>query len=161
MSEEVADTESEPVEGLPAPIELTLFSFIGENMWMGGCPQKELPPMTRFVVSLFPWQPYQVPQGITVLNAWLEDTHEVPEVAELVAIARFISAARRIGTVLVHCQAGLNRSGLVLALAMMVDGASANFAISHLRERRNDWVLCNTTFEQWLREDAAEALKHY
>lgn len=161
MSELSADTTSEPVEGLTEPVEIPLFSHIGENMWMGGCPVSELPPMTRFVVSLFPWQPYQVPQGITVLNAWLQDVDEMPEIGEIVAIARWISSVRRLGTVFVHCQAGLNRSGLVLALAMIVDGASPELAIGHLRAQRSEWVLCNSTFEQWLRQDAVDALKHY
>ena len=52
--------------------------------------------------------------------------------------------------VLIRCQAGLNRSGLVMALVLMRDGHSASDAIELIRSRRGDIALCNRTFEQWL-----------
>ncbi len=55
--------------------------------------------------------------------------------------------------VLVHCQAGLNRSGVVTALALMLNGdvATADKAIALLRARRGEAVLCNPLFVTWLR----------
>jgi protein-tyrosine phosphatase len=52
---------------------------------------------------------------------------------------------------LVHCQAGLNRSGVVVAYALMLNGMSAAEAIARIRERRSPAVLCNPQFERWLR----------
>jgi protein-tyrosine phosphatase len=52
--------------------------------------------------------------------------------------------------VLVHCQAGLNRSGVVVARALMADGMSAVEAVSLIRERRSPACLCNPAFERWL-----------
>lgn len=159
MSDELADFSSEPVEGLVAePVKIPLFSQVGHNMWMGGAPTTEIPPV-EFIVCLYPWQEYTVPEGITITKAWLYDYHEIPDVRQIVALARWTSAVRKIGPVLCHCQAGLNRSGLVVALAMMIDGASADYAIRHLRSARSEYVLCNSTFAEWLRNSGAEALK--
>ncbi|CAB4871704.1 unannotated protein [freshwater metagenome] len=56
--------------------------------------------------------------------------------------------------VLVRCQAGLNRSGLVLALALMIEGYTAQDAIELLRQQRSEFVLCNRQFERWVQTDA-------
>ena len=67
------------------------------------------------------------------------------------AIARWVNACRETGPVLVHCQAGLNRSSLVVARALMLAGKSAEDAISTLREKRSPACLCNHAFEEYLR----------
>ncbi len=45
-----------------------------------------------------------------------------------------------------RCQAGLNRSGLVIALVLMMDGYSADEAISLIREKRDRNALFNPDF---------------
>lgn len=57
-------------------------------------------------------------------------------------------------TVLIRCQAGVNRSGLVTALVLMIAGYTAHDAIELVRQRRSPLVLCNGHFEQWLRIEA-------
>ena len=57
--------------------------------------------------------------------------------------------------VLVRCQAGLNRSGLVMALVLVLDGWAVDDAVALLRERRSPSALCNEDFVKWLREHAA------
>ena len=52
--------------------------------------------------------------------------------------------------VLIRCQAGLNRSGLIMALVLMREGYTAQNAIALMREKRGESVLCNKTFEKWL-----------
>lgn len=52
--------------------------------------------------------------------------------------------------VLIRCQAGWNRSGLVTALVLMRDGYTAEEAIDLIRERRSPYALCNYDFEQFL-----------
>jgi hypothetical protein len=54
--------------------------------------------------------------------------------------------------VLVRCQAGINRSGLVMALMLIRDGYSAEDAITLMRNRRGQAVLTNTHFETWLKQ---------
>lgn len=155
-----ADTTSEPVQGLAGPIvEMELFSLVGHNLWQGGVPTAMIPYGIEYVVNLYPWTEYGLPEGVTLTRAWLEDIHEMPPIAQIVALGRWVAACRKIAPTLVHCQAGLNRSGLVCALALMVDGASPEEAITKLRNARSEFVLCNATFEAWLREEAAEALR--
>ena len=55
--------------------------------------------------------------------------------------------------VLVRCQAGLNRSGLVTALILIKDGYSAEQAISLIRENRGEDALFNNNFYSWLLEE--------
>jgi protein-tyrosine phosphatase len=51
----------------------------------------------------------------------------------------------------VHCQAGLNRSGLIAALVLMDSGAyGADGAIELLRAKRSEAVLCNQKFVEYL-----------
>jgi protein-tyrosine phosphatase len=52
--------------------------------------------------------------------------------------------------VLVRCQAGLNRSGLVLALILIKDGLKPAAAIARIRDNRGDDALFNRDFHNWL-----------
>lgn len=78
------------------------------------------------------------------------DSADVPDVTEAVNAAYDTWKAG--GKVLIHCQAGLNRSGLTAALVLMADGYTADDAIRLLRDKRSPVVLCNQAFERFLRE---------
>ena len=54
--------------------------------------------------------------------------------------------------VLLRCQAGWNRSGLITGLVLMREGFSAAEAIDLIRRMRSPNALCNRTFEQYLKE---------
>ena len=54
--------------------------------------------------------------------------------------------------VLVRCEAGLNRSGLVTGLILMRDGMSADQAIALIRKQRSRFALSNAAFEKYLLE---------
>jgi hypothetical protein len=54
--------------------------------------------------------------------------------------------------VLVRCQAGINRSGLVTALVLIRDGHSPEEAIRLIRDKRCEAALSNSRFENWLLE---------
>jgi protein-tyrosine phosphatase len=62
--------------------------------------------------------------------------------------------------VLVRCQAGLNRSGLVTALILIKDGCSAEQAISLIRENRGEDALFNNNFYSWLLEEGVSFFSH-
>ena len=62
------------------------------------------------------------------------------------AVARWVNHCRASGPVLVHCWAGLNRSALVTARALMLGGMTADEAIRLVRERRSPQCLSNKTF---------------
>jgi len=52
--------------------------------------------------------------------------------------------------VLIRCQAGWNRSGLVTALTLIKVGYQPKDAIKLIREKRCQEALCNPIFEDWL-----------
>ncbi len=52
--------------------------------------------------------------------------------------------------VLIRCQAGLNRSGLVTALVLIKEGHDPKAAIDLLRTKRDRDALCNADFAEWL-----------
>jgi len=77
----------------------------------------------------------------------------LPTIIELAqwAHAKWASGKR----VNIRCQAGLNRSGLVTALTLMISGMTADQAIDTLREKRSSYALCNGEYEHWLLNEAA------
>jgi len=60
--------------------------------------------------------------------------------------------------VLVRCQAGLNRSGLVTTLIMMSTGLDAETAIEQIRKNRADIALFNNNYVEWLKSEGAQFL---
>jgi protein-tyrosine phosphatase len=58
--------------------------------------------------------------------------------------------------VLIRCQAGWNRSGLIMALVLMREGYTADEAINLIRQKRSPHALCNKGFENWLRSLPAQ-----
>ena len=80
----------------------------------------------------------------------------LPTIIELAqwAHAKWSSGKR----VNIRCQAGLNRSGLITALTLMISGMSADEAIDTLREKRSTYALCNGEYEHWLLTEAESVL---
>lgn len=95
--------------------------------------------------------------GTEVIHASLDDVPGRPMTADEIAVA--IRAAERVArrlregrSVLVTCAMGLNRSGLVAALAMHdVHGMGADEIVARLRRARGVWALSNPNFEKLLR----------
>jgi len=56
--------------------------------------------------------------------------------------------------VLIRCQAGINRSGLIMALVLIKEGYSPEDAIKLIREKRCESALTNEKFANWLQEFA-------
>jgi hypothetical protein len=83
------------------------------------------------------------------------------DIEELMEVVNMTHRAWKKGKrVLIRCQAGWNRSGLVTALVLIKDGMEAKDAIALLREKRSPYALCNSTFEAWLLENGAEVVKN-
>lgn len=85
---------------------------------------------------------------------YIPDGELVPtELAQVKAYA--VEIARHVHDgikVLVRCQAGYNRSGLVVAFALMELGYEAHEAIDLIRARRSPFALHNETFVRYLLE---------
>lgn len=56
--------------------------------------------------------------------------------------------------VLIRCQAGINRSGLITALVLIREGYSPQEAIDLIRSKRCEAALTNSHFATWLTDDA-------
>ena len=152
-----ADLETHHIEGYTVhggiPFSIPLVSHIAGNLWTGGCRDGvQLPDDFAYVVSLYPWERYVLgPDTVRVERRMADSDETLGAGQQVYEIAAWSLAAIRDGKTLIHCQAGLNRSSLVAGLAMVLSGVPAARAIEVLRERRSRAVLCNRSFEHWLR----------
>lgn len=72
---------------------------------------------------------------------------------EIHSIADWVYSEWKAGKkVLVRCQAGLNRSGLVIALVLIKDNYAPKDAIDLIRTRRSPYALFNSDFVKYLQE---------
>ena len=153
--EQMADLTSHRIDGIARmgniPFACPLITEIVPNLWQGGCPPYEVPAYFQFVLNLYPWEKYKVSETTQIRYEQLYDSEDIASTGLLFELAEWVNEKRKIGPTLVHCQAGLNRSALVTALALMLEGMSASEAIMLLRTNRSPAVLCNPTFETWLR----------
>lgn len=137
--------------GLPPRLDVPLISHVEDGLWQGGCLNGvRLPDGFDHVLSLYPWERYVLGPDTTrtevrMLDS-LEQSTELVEDVATAAYTRLLAGQ----TVLVHCQAGLNRSGLVAARILTLLGYSGDEAIEKLRGR-SPLVLCNETFENYIR----------
>ena len=146
------------------PYEPTsLYSEILENLFMGGTDDNDvihLPanPYTRrndlpfdSIVTMYAWAKpadwnvqelrYGIPDNL-ISDIDLNRLRKAVDFAH----QQWKSGDR----VLIRCQAGLNRSGLVTALVLIKDGYLPAEAIELIRAQRGEYALCNHHFEQWL-----------
>jgi hypothetical protein len=88
---------------------------------------------------------------LPIWDGEMEEADAVRDAAR--TVAERVTAGRR---VLVHCWAGLNRSGVVSARALMFMGLSATDAIAAVRAARGEDALFNDHFVAWLHAEAGE-----
>ncbi len=136
------------------PFDVPYISRITDTLWQGGCADGLiLPPEVQHVVSLYPWEAYSRRHNVrSFLAVRMHDDLEGPDKGLVLALVQWINECRKTGITLVHCQAGLNRSGLIAAAVLISGGMDADAAIKVLREQRSPAVLCNPVFEKWLRD---------
>ena len=80
------------------------------------------------------------------------------DVVRVVRAARFAYQRWTEGdNVLIRCQAGMNRSGLVTALVLIMAGLTPGQAITLIRERRSPGALFNEHFVEWLIDNGEQA----
>lgn len=88
--------------------------------------------------------------GVRVIYAPSDDSSHIPESTAHPAaqeVARYLRAGKR---VLVTCAAGLNRSGLISALALWyATGRSGRECVAQVQKRRA-YALCNTWFADYV-----------
>lgn len=157
-----ADWHSHHIEGFanaalqrgePGYFSAKLISHVKDNLWQGGCiGGVTLGSDFRYVISLYPWERYNLSPGTKRKEIEMYDAGELPALECLNEAVDEVVWAMQRGQTLVHCQAGLNRSGLVAALAMIHNwGMSGAEAIALLRLSRSPMVLCSEAFEAHVR----------
>ncbi len=144
--------------------ELTpLYSEVAPNLFMGGTDDNatidQAQKLRHFegsnefdcVVTLYAWAA-PANWGVEERRFGFPDANIIEEyIPTIVELAQWAHAKWAAGKkVNIRCQAGLNRSGLVTALTLMISGMSAQEAINTLREKRSDYALCNGEYERWL-----------
>jgi protein-tyrosine phosphatase len=135
------------------PFACPIVSHIEDNLWVGGSYPSPLPKTFRCVVNLYGREAYGHQRDVLAIDAPIPDG-EIESEDFLYGLAAVVNTMRSIGPTLVHCQAGLNRSALVVGLTLVRAGRSPDEVITLMRERRSPAVLCNPHFEAWLREQA-------
>jgi len=128
-----------------------LISHIEGNLWMGGATDGlHLDDSFRHVVSLYPWERYDLGPHTVRVEFKMYDSENIASASVISDIADYANFCIDNGKTLVHCQAGLNRSGLITAMALIKRGRTPEEAIALLREKRHELVLCNGAFEEFL-----------
>lgn len=148
--------------------ELTpLYSEVAPNLFMGGTDDNatidRAQPLRHFeggnefdcVVTLYAWAA-PANWGVEERRFGFPDANIIEEyIPTIVELAHWAhskwSAGKKVN---IRCQAGLNRSGLVTALTLMLSGMSAEEAIKTLRSKRSSYALCNGEYERWLLTEA-------
>lgn len=152
ISKVEADFASHHIEGIArmgnTPFRCPLVTHVIDNLWQGGCRDGvELPHDFRHVLSLYPWEQFKLGPDTKRLEVPLYDGDEIED-----GLDEIVEAGVRMvedGKTLIHCQAGLNRSGMVAALVLMRwRGLTPSAAVGLLRTTRTPAVLCNPAFER-------------
>ena len=130
--------------------DVPYISHIGGNLYQGGCEDNmTLPRNIKNVVSLYPWERYTAAHNLdSFMEVRMYDSTDLPDLAQVRTIALWLVSCLKAGPTLVHCQAGLNRSSLIAAIALIELGMDNAEAINLLRDKRSPAVLCNKGFEQ-------------
>lgn len=142
-----------------------LWDEIRPGLWLGGTPDDEWvsQPLSTdgwvvrderpfdSVVTLFAHaQPFG--WGVEELRYGFADGRvELVDMPAVIRCAEWAHGQWKAGQrVLVRCQAGLNRSGLVMAMVLILDGWEPGEAVALMRDRRSQFVLCNEEFDDWI-----------
>lgn len=151
-----ADLVSEPITGYlhtGERLHVPLISHITDNLYVGGhSDTADLGDFFSHIFSLYIWgEKYRSAETtkharVRMLDSPTEDTSLVDEL-----VPRIVEALEEGGNVLIHCQAGINRSNLTAALVLREwKGLTSQQAVAMLREKRSPLVLANAGFERYL-----------
>jgi protein-tyrosine phosphatase len=129
------------------------FTEIEPGLWMGACPVDEAPGFADAILDVYARHEYD--RGSRPYRAEpLLDWAALPDPELLESLARWVDEQRGAGrTVLIHCEAGHNRSGLLTALYLIRHrGYDPESAIALVQEKRGPNALWNGSFLRYLRE---------
>lgn len=152
-----ADLKSYPIMGAlrgGGVVNIPLISHIHENLYLGGCLDGvELGSYFTHIFSFYDDEKYAFGEGTTYHGYSMRDSvsHAVPEELIYSASEEILLALEEGGNVLVHCQAGINRSSTVAALVLMKWlELRPSEAIMLLSQQRSPVILSNSLFRDWV-----------
>ncbi len=137
------------------PLRMPFMTQVTDDLWHGGVETGlELPEFVDYKLSLYQWEDYIYPadKKVETLTVEMYD-HVDQEFDQIEELATWVNERRKKGVVFVHCQAGINRSSLVVAKALVMNGDVANGqeAIDLIRSKRDRACLANPAFEKWVK----------
>lgn len=149
------------VKGRGAPDAEQPWNEIVPGLWMGGhqyvnASGERVPAVVTdefdTVISLYQRDGHGPPPNVEHHYADLPDRPLTADQLEVVCRLAYavVDAFRQGRRVLVRCHSGYNRSGLVVAQALMGMGYSTDEAVFLIRYRRSKWALNNHTFVDYL-----------
>lgn len=134
-----------------ARVSAHAWSEIVPGLWQGG---DAISPVGRFdhVVTLCAWGEERTP-GPPDQTEWFIADGPLPEPEEHIwEVAEEVRERLERGEqVLVRCQMGINRSGLIVAATLLLHGWTAEEAVERIRRHRDPLALSNPHFVEWLR----------
>lgn len=151
-----ADLESEPITGYlhtGQRLYVPLISHIVDNLYVGGHSETaDLGDFFTHVFSLYVWgSQYIAAEGVVHASFRMYDSPDEDPTQLDEFVTQVVEALDAGGNVLLHCQAGINRSNLLATLALRKwKGMTSKDAIALLREKRSPLVLANRSFEDYL-----------
>ena len=144
--------------------EYPWYSEIAPRLWQGGTPDAEMIDTSKQFstadklhgfTAVLTLDSRSQPMGWSVKElryGFTDGTIERNEIPKLLELADWAYENWKRGEkVLVRCQAGANRSGLIVAIILMKDGYSADDAIKLIRSKRS-FALSNSAFVTFLKE---------
>lgn len=137
----------------PMVTQMLVDETSGGELWTGGTPAMDFAIVEGFdkILCLYPWESYPTSPDQEKVEVELYDSldqafDQIEDLSDLVA-GWVVGGSR----VLVHCQAGLNRSSLVSAITIRkLTGMSGEDVVARMREKRDSQVLCNSAFEKYV-----------
>ena len=134
-------------------IDMPFITEVTDDLWHGGVETGlTLPDIFDYKLSLYKWEDYEInhPMKETLTVTMLDSIDQ--EMDGIFELAQWVNERRKKGRVLVHCQAGINRSSVVIATALFLNGdvRTGQEAIDLLRAKRTPAVLVNPAFEAWV-----------
>jgi protein-tyrosine phosphatase len=134
-------------------------SQVLNNLWQGGIPDPNEDLSKNFDLVVLVAEEFQPEylSGVRVVHAPLTDEQFRCTTSErrlvCAAVHEVVKALKHGLRVLVTCHQGLNRSGLITALALrQFYGMSADEAITRVRYARGPFALSNPIFEQMIKD---------
>lgn len=144
----------------------SLYSEILPNLWQGGTDDYDtvdFPVGFNFIENSQRWDSVATlyasaqPMGWGVREqrfGFPDSIIEEQNLQEVRNIAEWLHGEWKNGRkVLARCQAGLNRSSLIIALVLLKEGYTANEAIELIRRKRSPHALFNQDFVSQIRKD--------